>query len=46
MTGRYPHRYGLTNFNIKSGAPWAVPASERFMSEMFLDAGYATAVFG
>ena len=43
MTGRYPQRYGIySNVDAKEG----VPRTETFLSELFQEAGYRTAIIG
>ena len=46
MTGRYPHRYGVTGYTISAVAPWGIPIAEAFLPEFLQDAGYVTACYG
>lgn len=46
MTGRYPFRTGAHHCVLRPYHKHGIPLDERFISEMFKDAGYKTAITG
>jgi arylsulfatase A-like enzyme len=46
LTGRNPIRFGLAYSVVRPWAYYGVPASEKFLTESFQQAGYQTAVIG
>ena len=46
LTGKFPHRLGLSHGFIAAGAPYGLPLEERTMAEQLRDAGYATHIVG
>ena len=46
MTGRYPHKLGLSHGFIAAGAPYGLPLAETTLAQDLAAAGYSTQMFG